>query len=103
MVPSITYMICATLRSGSSLLDEAMMRTAIAGCPNEFFWTGHEATLSKRWGTSNYREFLDAAIQTGSTENGVFGFKTLVELGAALQYEHSGKKITYRVLFPAAR
>ena len=75
--PPVSYMICATLRSGSSLLDEAMTRTAIAGRPNEFFWTGHEETLSKRCGTSNYNGFLSAAVRVGSTENGVFGFKIM--------------------------
>jgi len=29
--------------------------------------------------------------------------KILVELGATLQYEHSGKRITYRILLPAAK
>ena len=29
--------------------------------------------------------------------------KTLVELGATLQYDHSGKRIAYRILLPAAR
>ena len=77
MRPSVTYMICATQRSGSTFLGEALIRTAIAGRPNEFFWTGHEEALSERWGTSNYREFVSAAIRTGSTENGVFGFKIM--------------------------
>jgi trehalose 2-sulfotransferase len=35
--PSISYLICATPRSGSTLLSQALRDTGIAGCPEEHF------------------------------------------------------------------
>jgi LPS sulfotransferase NodH len=35
--PGISYLICATPRSGSTLLSEALRNTGIAGCPEEHF------------------------------------------------------------------
>lgn len=45
MRPELSYLICATPRSGSTLLCEAMQNSGIAGCPEEYFEdlvkTGH--------------------------------------------------------------
>ncbi len=35
--PRISYLICATPRSGSTLLSQALSDTEIAGCPEEHF------------------------------------------------------------------
>jgi LPS sulfotransferase NodH len=35
--PKLSYLICATPRSGSTLLSEALASTGIAGCPEEHF------------------------------------------------------------------
>ena len=37
MTPEISYLICATPRSGSTLLSQALKDTGIAGCPEEHF------------------------------------------------------------------
>jgi len=37
MVPKLSYLICATPRSGSTLLSQALRDTGIAGCPEERF------------------------------------------------------------------
>jgi len=37
MVPKLSYLICATPRSGSTLLSQALRDTGIAGCPEEHF------------------------------------------------------------------
>src|SRR5918911_4934810 len=37
MKPKLSYLICATPRSGSTLLSEALTRTEIAGRPEEHF------------------------------------------------------------------
>jgi trehalose 2-sulfotransferase len=37
MRPSVSYLICATARSGSTFLCEALINTGIAGRPNEYF------------------------------------------------------------------
>jgi LPS sulfotransferase NodH len=36
-VPTTSYLVCATQRSGSTLLCEALKSTGVAGCPEEFF------------------------------------------------------------------
>jgi LPS sulfotransferase NodH len=35
--PTSSYLVCATQRSGSTLLCEALKSTGVAGCPEEFF------------------------------------------------------------------
>jgi len=42
MSPHISYLICATHRTGSTLLCEALTNTGLAGHPDEFFWTDNE-------------------------------------------------------------
>jgi trehalose 2-sulfotransferase len=37
MAPKLSYLICATPRSGSTLLSQALKDTGIAGCPEEHF------------------------------------------------------------------
>jgi len=37
VAPSLSYLICATPRSGSTLLSQALRDTGIAGCPEEHF------------------------------------------------------------------
>ena len=37
MRPTCSYLICATPRSGSTLLCEALTNTGVAGCPEEYF------------------------------------------------------------------
>lgn len=37
MQPATSYLICATPRSGSTLLCEALTNTGLAGCPKEYF------------------------------------------------------------------
>ncbi|MGH2449338.1 MAG: Stf0 family sulfotransferase [Chloroflexota bacterium] len=79
MRPDQSYLICATPRSGSYLLCEALTNSGVAGKPAEYFWRGHEPYWTARWGTHNYREYLHAALEEASTENGVFGAKIMWE------------------------
>jgi LPS sulfotransferase NodH len=71
------YLVCGTPRSGSSLLCEALKNTCLAGYPEEYFWRGDEPSWSQRWGTSSYGEYLQRAVQQGTTPNGVFGAKVM--------------------------
>ncbi|MBE9506501.1 MAG: hypothetical protein IMY86_00490, partial [Chloroflexi bacterium] len=54
MRPHTSYLICATNRSGSSLLCEALKNTGIAGRPEEYFWRDDEPFWSERWSVSTY-------------------------------------------------
>ena len=77
MEPNTSYLICATNRSGSFLLCEALKNTGIAGNPEEYFWRGDEPFWKERWGVSNYEDYLPKAIEQGTTSNGVFGAKIM--------------------------
>ncbi len=77
MQPTLSYMICATPRSGSTLLCEALQNTGLAGKPDEYFGPMHVPRWSKQWDTSNSSEYLHKVIESGSTKNGVFGVKIM--------------------------
>jgi LPS sulfotransferase NodH len=77
MRPHTSYLICATPRSGSSLLCEALRNTGKAGRPEEFFLPRNEPVWQGRWNTSTYAEYVAEAIKQGTTPNGVFGAKVM--------------------------
>lgn len=77
MKPHTSFLICATPRSGSFLLCEALINTGIAGNPGEYFWRGNEPFWKERWGVSNYADYLMKAIEQGTSLNGVFGAKIM--------------------------
>lgn len=104
--PRCSYLICATPRSGSTLLCEALINTGLAGRPEEYFealkesgrprrpleyFIGFEdAELIMLLGDSegppppypaykNYAEYLASVIERGTTPNGVFGAKIMWE------------------------
>lgn len=80
MKPKISYVICATPRSGSHFLGEALQSTGLAGVPDEYFHnddqgrlqnqTGH---IAQHHGQMTLDEFSDFVLEFGSTPNGVFG------------------------------
>lgn len=73
----VSYLICSTPRSGSTLLTEALRGTDIAGRPDEYFLPTEQHIWQKRWGVTSARDYVDAAIQAGSTPNGAFGAKIM--------------------------
>ena len=105
--PLRSYLVCATQRSGSTLLCELLKGTGIAGCPEEFFEavattgfpphpgdylaglprtgvgirdepTPAEApAYSSLQGIADYRRHLERTFAWGTTENGVFGAKLM--------------------------
>ena len=79
MHPSQSYVICATPRSGSYLLCEALTNTGLAGRPTEFFALGPEQGLLTHWGLTEqeYDQYLAKVLQLGTTPNGVFGAKLI--------------------------
>jgi LPS sulfotransferase NodH len=77
MAPGKSYIICATPRTGSFLLCEALIRAGVAGGPGEYFWMGNEEGLRSQWGVTTYAEYVQVAIRQGSTSNGVFGAKIM--------------------------
>lgn len=72
-----TYFICTVHRSGSTLLGDMIHRTKLAGFPAEYFDPIPEAEdyWRKIVSCAPEDDFLDKAIASGTTGNGVFGVK----------------------------
>lgn len=104
MHPHCSYLICATPRSGSTLLCEALINTGLAGRPEEYFESLKETGRPRRpleyfAGVENteliallggsegpppaysadtdYGEYLARTIEQATTPNGVFGAKVM--------------------------
>jgi LPS sulfotransferase NodH len=96
----LSYLICATPRSGSTLLCETLIRTGVAGVPREYFEALPGTGLPRqpreylpdlgdpavdrllpalRHGPPlpPFAERLAAAVREGTTANGVFGAKVM--------------------------
>lgn len=78
------YFVCATPRTGSSLLLGLLESTGVAGHPEAYFRQPDEQLWADRWGLAltvdgrvDYAEFVPAAVAAGRTENGVFGAKLM--------------------------
>lgn len=78
------YLICATPRSGSTLLCGLLTSTGIAGRPESYFRQPDEPTWAGRWQlrpgadeTFDYAHYVRAARTQGTTENGVFGARVM--------------------------
>jgi len=107
--PQHCYLVCATPRSGSTLLCEGLAQTGVAGCPDEYFEQLKETGLPRRpreyfwglrspevvrllppdaqlerelerspeWTRDDYGRHFEAALASGTTDNGVFGAKLM--------------------------
>src|SRR4051812_18501606 len=73
--PWRSYLICATPRSGSTLLAHLLASTGLAGTPIEYFHEDRMATLADQWGTGSLDEYLGALVERRTGPNGVFGAK----------------------------
>lgn len=78
------YFICATPRTGSSLLLGLLESTGVAGRPEAYFREPDEQLWADRWGLNptddgrvDYGEYVRAALAAGRTDNGVFGAKLM--------------------------
>jgi LPS sulfotransferase NodH len=79
-----SYFVCATPRTGSSLLLGLLESTGVAGHPEAYFRAPDEVSWARQWritmtsdGAVDYPEFVRAARAVGSTPNGVFGAKVM--------------------------
>lgn len=78
MYPRISYLICSTPRSGSTLLSEALTNTQLAGDPREYFLRSDEPVYAGDWNVSTeYPEYVHEVLARGTTPNGVFGAKIM--------------------------
>src|SRR5277367_5793711 len=79
-----SYLICATPRTGSSLLCGLLRSTEVAGKPESYFRQPDERSWAAQWGIISpsdggysYADYLAAALNCGRTENGVFGARIM--------------------------
>ncbi len=86
------YLICATPRTGSTLLCGLLASTGVAGNPESYFRVQDEAAWASRFGIAGHYEFAEfvrRARDHGSTPNGVFAARmmwgTLTEVVARLR------------------
>ena len=80
--PTKTYLVCATHRSGSNLLCQALWHTDLAGRPQEFFSPTREEKIAEEQQlgvnpTEDYTGYLNALMVKRATPNGVFGGKIM--------------------------
>jgi trehalose 2-sulfotransferase len=74
-----SYLICATPRTGSSLLCGLLESTGVAGHPESYFRQPDEQAWATRWGIAgpsedgfSHGDYVRAALAAGRTENGIF-------------------------------
>ncbi|MER7889004.1 Stf0 family sulfotransferase [Micromonospora sp. NPDC094482] len=79
-----SYFVCATPRTGSSLLLGLLESSGVAGQPQAYFRAPDEPMWADRWqlartaeGGFDYADYIRAALATGRTDNGVFGAKLM--------------------------
>jgi LPS sulfotransferase NodH len=82
--PIDAYLICATPRTGSSLLCGVLDSTGVAGHPESYFRAPDEQEWAARWGIVNsssgafsYADYVQAAIAAGRTDNGIFAARIM--------------------------
>jgi LPS sulfotransferase NodH len=82
--PVDSYFVCATPRTGSSLLLGLLDSTGVCGRPQAYFRAPDEPLWADRWGLSrtedggfHYGDYVRAARAAGRTPNGVFGAKLM--------------------------
>jgi LPS sulfotransferase NodH len=78
--PRRAYLIVGNPRTGSTVLARALTDTGCMGRPEEYFWRGQERDWASRFGLpapdeANYGAYVRAALQHGTTSNGVFAAK----------------------------
>ena len=79
-----SYLICATPRTGSTLLCGLLESTGVAGHPESYFRRQDEQSWADRWGvkgsgdgTFGFDDYLEATMSAGRTANGVFAVRVM--------------------------
>ncbi|MFC1452345.1 Stf0 family sulfotransferase [Verrucomicrobiota bacterium] len=78
----VSFVICATPRSGSSFLGQALAATGVAGKPEEWFQTSNREERKRAYGMPPdvpYDTLVKAMVDRERTPNGVFGVKIMWE------------------------
>ena len=108
-----SHLICATPRTGSSLLCGLLDSTGVAGHPGSWFRRQDEREFAASWGitdpsdgTFGYADYFRAVVAAGSTPNGVFAARimwgTMDEVTAHLAPVYPGQAGSDSALLAAA-
>jgi trehalose 2-sulfotransferase len=79
MQQRLSYLICATQRSGSNLLCEILRGTGLAGNPKEYFFEGFQSSWFEVFGVNSFSDYLQSVVKATATDNGVFGAKIMAD------------------------
>ncbi len=83
-----SYIICATPRTGSTLLCDMLRRTGVAGQPDSFYREVSVDAWAREWGLAGVRpqsdaafnkSYHEAALREGEGRTGVFGMRLMRE------------------------
>ena len=84
MADPLSYLLCGTPRTGSTLLCGLLASTGVAGRPQSYFRQPDEQACARRLGVPvagdgsfDYPSFVRAARTSGSTPNGVFAARVM--------------------------
>jgi len=78
-----SYLICATPRSGTTLLCDLLEQTGVAGRPDSFYRQQSIGDWAERFGVAPgegfafERRYLEATIRYGSGDTGMFGMRVM--------------------------
>jgi trehalose 2-sulfotransferase len=98
-----SYFICGIPRCGSWLLCGLLASVGVAGRPHEYFSPETEVPNRARWGTASFRDYLDAVLVAGTTDNGVFACKIMWSAMARLLERLEHERLALADVFPAPR
>jgi LPS sulfotransferase NodH len=74
-IPDRSFVVCTSVRSGSTLLGEAMYTVGGMGCPLEYFHIGFQPKFEERWQTSDPDEYRRRLFRHRTDPTGSFGLK----------------------------
>ena len=60
--PSVSFVLCAIPRSGSSLLCDVLANTELAGAPMEFFDEDAVSAFQRIWGVNMFDDYVSALL-----------------------------------------
>jgi LPS sulfotransferase NodH len=73
--PERSFVVCTSVRSGSTLLGEAMYAAGGMGCPLEYFHVGFQPTFEERWRTHGFDDYRRELFRRRTDPGGSFGLK----------------------------
>ncbi|HYN95039.1 MAG TPA: Stf0 family sulfotransferase [Pilimelia sp.] len=73
--PLRTVLLCASRRTGSTLLGEALHRAGGLGCPLEYLHPGFRPGFAERWGTPDIAGYVAALYRHRIDATGTLGVK----------------------------